>query len=555
VVRRPEAAGALASFARIARKYGPGLGARKFALLQSLSRGMLASAQQVLRLHELLCFLDAYPDDRRVHSLTRRMLADFRRRADLRKHRGKLSGSGIAGTDTPYRFFWPTAHWIGQHWPGSLVLDRDDLEAIREIRVALPSLLDPAQAEWLAGQHPKDLAPLDRLVPFGMTDADYVDDLIAALPGDEFSREAFGDRLDMSYVLREGRNTPERTTARFDRVDIHFQQAGLKSGYPDLRLEAQRGPQRIRKLRGKDALAAIRLARISMITRERDVAGFQFANPQDVVLVDDGQGLAFAMMGMTPARRATLPATYTALTLKNGVPIGYVQVELLGHHGALSFNTFETFRGAEAAWVFARFIAAAHQLFSCTVFSVEPYQLGLGNDEGIETGAWWFYQRMGFRPAAAPARRIAAREISRRKANPRFRSSAATLRTLARSHMFFRLKRSQPARLPRTHDWLGAATRALRDFRQADTADRRSAATAAALQRLGFSRRLLPDAHSRAMLVRWSGLVLALTSHGSWSLRERRQLLRLIRAKAGPSERAFARQLLRHRRLLRALDC
>lgn len=483
------------------------------------------------------------------------MLKSFRRRADLRRHRATMAGSGIAGTDTPFRFFFPTAHWITQHWPGALILDRDDDEAIREILAALPSLLDPAQAEWLASQHARDLAPVDRLVPFDVTDADFMNGLIAAMPGDEFSREAFGDRLDLSYVLRAGRNTPERTTARFDPVDVHFQATGLRSGYPDLRVEARRSPQHIRALRGEDALAVIRLARVSMITRERDVAGFQFANPRDVFLIEEGHGLAFAMMGMTPARRATLPATYTALTLKNGVPIGYIQVELLGCHGALSFNTFETFRGAEAAWVFARFIAAAHHLFGCTLFSVEPYQLGLGNEEGIETGAWWFYQRLGFRPSAAPARRLAAREIARRAADPSFRSSAATLRALARSHLFFTLERSQQARLPRTSDWLAAATKALRKFHQADSADRRAAATAAALQCLGATKNVRLDAQSRAMLGRWSGLVLALTRHGSWSPRERRQLLRLIEAKSGMSEREFQRRLLRHRRLRRALDC
>jgi hypothetical protein len=554
-VRRAVAVDALASLARIARQYEPGLGARKLSLLERLSHAKLASARQVLRLHELLCFLDAYPDDRRIRIRVRRMLHDFSRRADLRRHRGSLAGTGIAGTDTPYRFFFPTAYWITQHWPGALMLDREDLEAIREILAVLPSLLEPVQAEWLASQHPKDLAPVDRLVPLGVTDADFVNGLIAAMPGDEYSREAFGDRLDLSYILRRGRNTAERTTARFDRGAVHFQGTGLKSGYPDLRVEARCKPRRIVALRGGDALAAIRLARISMITRERDVAGFQFANPQDVALVEDSYGLAFAMMGMTPARRATLPATYTALTLKNGVPIGYVQVEVLGCHGALSFNTFETFRRAEAAWVFARFIAVARHVFGCTVFSVEPYQLGLGNEEGIETGAWWFYQRMGFRPHAASARRIATREIARRTAVPRFRSSAATLRALARSHMFFALERSRPARLPRTHVWLAAATQALRKFQQANAADRRADATAAALQRLGATKGTRLDAHSRAMLGRWSGLVLALTRHGSWSSRERRQLLRLIESKAGASERVFQKRLLRLRRLRRVLDC
>jgi hypothetical protein len=554
-VKRRAAAGTLASLGRIGRHHAPGLAARKLELLRILARSRLSSASLVLRLHEMLCFLDAYPDDRQVHIQARRMLRGFGRRPDLKRHRVSLAGTGIAGTDTPFRFFFPTAHWITQLWPGALVLDRDDHDAVRELLAALPSLLDPLRAEWLASRHATDLAPLDYLVPVGMTDADFVNSLIAAMPGDEFSRESFGDRLDLSYVLRAGRNTPERTTARFDTGAVHFQQSSMRSGYADLRAEARRKPQRVRALRGAEALDAIRLARISMITRERDLAAFQFANPGDAFLVEDGRGLAFAMMGVLPVRRATLTTAYTALTLKNGVPIGYIQVDLLGRHGALSFNTFETYRGAEAAHVFARFIAIAHNLFGCTDFSVEPYQLGFGNEEGIESGAWWFYHRFGFRPRAAAARRIAAREIARRAASSRYRSSPGTLRRLARSHLFYSLNRVQQSRLPRTDHWLAAATRALRRLPQAGSGNRCTAAADAALKRLRPAKRRRLDTHARAMLDRWAGLVLALTARGRWSRSERRDLLRLIESKAGTSERDFQRRVLCHRRLRKLLDC
>lgn len=554
-MKRRDAAGALASLGRIGRHHAPGLAVRKLALLQILARTRLGSPRQLLQLHELLCFLDAYPDDRGVRDRVRRMLREFERRPDLRRHRESLAGSGIAGTDTPFRFFFPTAHWITQNWPGALVLDRDDQDAVRALLAALPTLLDPARAEWLAGRHPTDLAALDHLAPAGMTDADFVNSVIAAMPGDGFTREAFGDRLDLSYVLRAGRGTPQRTTARFDTGAIHFQRDTLPSGYPDLRVEARRKPRRVRSLHGGVALAAIRLARISMITRERDLAAFQFANPGDVFLVDDGRGLAFAMMGVLPARRATLTTAYTALTLKNGVPIGYIQADVLGRHGALSFNTFETFRGGEAAWVFARFIALAHHLFGCTDFSVEPYQLGLGNEEGIESGAWWFYQRFGFRPRAASAKRIAARETARRAASSSYRSSPATLRKLARFHLFYSLDGRQSSRLPRTQQWLAAGTRALGRFRQAGARARSAAATSAALARLGAPGTSRLDARSRAMLDRWAGLVLAWTASGRWTAAERRRLLGLIIAKAARSERAFQKLLLRHRKLMRLLDC
>ena len=137
-----------------------------------------------------------------------------------------------------------------------------------------------------------------------------------------------------------------------------------------------------------------------MITRERDLAAFQYADPRDAFLVDDGEGLAFALVGMLPERRLLLPAVYGGLTLQNGVPIGYVQLDLLGRHAELSFNQFETFRDGGAARVFARLVAVTHHVFGCDQFSIEPYQLGHGNEEGIESGAWWFYHRFGFRPHA-----------------------------------------------------------------------------------------------------------------------------------------------------------
>ncbi len=549
---RGKGAVTLARLSRVARLYVPDVADRKLVLLRKLSRLSLASARQVHRLHELLCFLEAYPDDERVRSLVRVMLRKFGHRVDLARHRATLAGSGIAGTDIPFRFFWPTAWWIACNWPGALLLDRRDQEATREILAVLPLLLDPARAEWLAFQHPADLACIDRLLPAGMTDADFLNSLIAAMPGDEFTREAFGDRLDKSYILRSRRDTPERSTARFDCDKVHYQTGALQHGYPDLRVEARRRPRRVRALRGRDAASAIRLARISMITRERDVAGFQFADPADVFLVDDGRGLAFAVMGMTPARRATLPATYTALTLRNGVPIGYVQAELLGRHSALSFNTFETFRGGEAARVLARFIAVSFQLFRCTSFSVEPYQLGTGNEEGIKSGAWWFYYRLGFRPNNLFARKVAAREVARVARNSKYRSSSHTLRLLAKWHLFFSLDPMRRATLPRSAELLGDAAHELQRFPQLKAADRDRAATDAAARWLGAGR---PSPGGRRMLGRWAGLVLALARRGRWSAPERRQLFRLVEAKSGVSERDYLRRLLRLARLRRLLDC
>ena len=90
-----------------------------------------------------------------------------------------------------------------------------------------------------------------------------------------------------------------------------------------------RAPRRIAALRGAAAAALVRLARVSMITRERDLAVFQYPNARDAFLVDDGDGLAFAIIGAAVSRRALLPATYAGLVLRNGVPMGYIQLDVL----------------------------------------------------------------------------------------------------------------------------------------------------------------------------------------------------------------------------------
>jgi hypothetical protein len=113
----------------------------------------------------------------------------------------------------------------------------------------------------------------------------------------------------------------------------------------------------------------------------------------------------------------------------------------------------------------------------------------------------------------------------------------------------------QQSRLPRTHHWLAAATRALRRFPRSGGDNRSAGAADAASKRLGLAKNRRLDRGVRAMLERWAGLVLALTARGRWSRSERRNLLRLIESKAGPNEREYQRRVLRHHRLRQLLDC
>ncbi len=439
------AARALANLERIKDDYRAGSARRKLALLRKLDRARLRTAGQVERLHEALCFLRAYPDDARVAARVERMLRGFARRADLRRQRGRLADSGIAGTTIRYRFFWPTACWLAHRWPAQFRLDRNDGVAGDNIAGVLPLLVTPPEAQWLREREPEGYDALDALRG-PATDATWLVRGVESMPGDTFTRESIYDGLDPSCELLPGRDTPTRTLDRHVAAPAAFRTAPLRRARPALREEIRRPPRAVRVLGPKEGERIVELARGAMITRQRDLDAFAYGDARDVRIVDDGHGLAFALVGVVPERRTLLAAIYGALTLQNGVPIGYSQLDVIAGTAAVSFNTFPTFRGGEAAYAFARLLALARHLFGATSFSIEPYQLGEGNKEGIESGAWWFYYKMGFRPRAAPARRIARRELERLQANARYRSSAATLRKLAAWHVFSRPRPGAAAR-------------------------------------------------------------------------------------------------------------
>lgn len=543
---------ALAALERIRGDYGSGCADRKLALLERLRRTRLRSANAVTRLHEALCFLRAYPDDARVLVHVERMLAQFERRADLRAHREALADSGIAGTAIRYRFFWPTAGWIVRHWPDRLDIDRSESEIEEAIAALLPLLASPVEAEALRELGLPGFAALDRLRG-KLTDAAFLVRRVAAMAGDTRTREQSFDAIDASFELRAGPDTPSRTHARHRLAPAAFQSGPLHRARPDLRTEICRAPQSVRELSPREGEQLISLARGAMITRARDLDTFAYGDSRDVRIVDDGGGLAFALNGVVPERRALLQAYYGGLMLRNGVPIGYLQADLAHRSAALSFNTFATFRGAEAARTFARLLAALHHLFGAVSFSIEPYQLGKDNDEGLDSGAWWFYYKMGFRPRAAPAKKIVTEELARMKTDPAWRSPRATLVQLAQWHLFFDLDPAHTPGLPsiaalglRIANTLAARAGADRERAIADCA-------AEAMQLTGLRSLRGFSAGERQAWTRWSPLMLALPEVRRWSAADKAALVEVVRAKGGRSEIEYVARFAAHPKLAQAL--
>ena len=534
--------------------YGADSAEAKLALLCRLERAELRSARAVFRLHEVLCFLRAYPDDARLLAQVERMLARFAARADLRRAREALTDTGIAGTAIRYRFFWSTLRWLARRWPERISIDRSETEIEEKLAAALPLLLTWAEAAALKELDPPGFAAIDRLRARGESDAAFFARRIDAMPGDAFTREGFHDAIAPTYELKPGSDTPSRTRARHAAAPMAYQLEPLSLARPDLRDELGRIYRAVRLASAREGEQLIELARGAMVTRSRDLDAFAYGNARDVRLVDDGGGLGFVLIGVIPERRAVVPATCGYLILHNGVPIGYGEAFVTGRSATMTFNVFASFRGGEAAYTFCRTLAMVRHMFGAESFSLDQYQLGKGNDEAIASGAWWFYYKLGFRPLTADARRVLRQELARRRADPAHLSHAATLRALAESHLVFDYDRSRaPGLLPvaelglRIGDGLAARAGGDRERVLAECSRETMRLTGVRSLR-GFS------AGERLAWQRWSPLVVfALPGVSRWSQADRRALARVIRAKGGRDENEFIARFAAHPKLERAL--
>jgi len=537
-------------------RFDPEARARRLELLRALRRIRLTSARDVSDFHELLCFARAYPDGPELLAEVETQLGGFARRADLRRRRRALEDSGIAGTEIRFRFFWPMARWLCRRWPDRLRVDWARFSRKRDLEKILPFLVSYSETPALDELALSPREWLEKLRAPGETDAAFLVRRFEALAAEDSLREALYDRHDPALRLRPGPDTPSRTRAFVPLAPTVFQSAPLATGRPDLAREAARVRLRVRVAPPELAQRLIDLAHESMVTRSRDLDVFSNADPRDVRLVDCGDGLSFACFGARPERRLLLESVYGFLTLKNGVPIGYVLTAALFGSAEIAYNVFDSFRGAEAAHVFARVLAMTRRLFGARTFSIDPYQLGgLGNTEGLRSGAWWFYYKLGFRPRDPDVKRVLRGELARMKADPRHRSDAATLGRLASAHLHF----SPGAPSATTLGELSPGETGLRVARL--LAERWGSDRERGLRecsREGARRLRLRSlagwsAGERLWWRRWSPLLALLPEIERWNAAERRAAVEVIRAKGGVRESDFVRALAAHRRLQRGI--
>jgi hypothetical protein len=188
-----------------------------------------------------------------------------------------------------------------------------------------------------------------------------------------------------------------------------------------------------------------------------------------------------------------------------------------------------------------------------TCISVYPYQLGHENDEAIESGAFWFYRKLGFRPGRPDLQALAEREEKKIAVDPKYRTPPRTLKRLASGHVFYELPGSEVGawdRFSTRKIGLRVSRRMAREF--GGDLQRMREQSRRILERIVGTNASWKPAEKKAF-DNFALMLGDIPELRGWNKKDKEELIRLIRAKAMPDEMLYLQLTQRNDRLRRAL--
>jgi hypothetical protein len=547
----------LSQLEETSRRFDERSRSRAARLLARLSRRKLTDTDSLIRFHELLLFLRAHPPSREILELVEAELDGFARRVEQLRQMGAdlidldyIEYSGIVGTAVTGTFSYQIARWLATRFPKRVDIDWSRHERKDRLGATLPRLIPLLEEDSLVEANIPYLAWIDA---------------------------ARGRERDIAWLLRgfDKMQLSNREKAElYDSLELHirwdlddlsasrtknmrrarkiFYHKGPLIRRSEVSIEKQIAspPLKLKKLSVSRGEAMIDMLREATTVRYRELYGITNGDPAQVVEARVGRGVEIFLWGLSAERRLPLRAYHAGFTLKNGVPINYIEAITLFERAELGFNTFYTFRDGETAWVYAQVLKLLNQVVGATCFSIDPYQIGFNNDEAIDSGAFWFYRKLRFRPVRTDLARLGEGEEKKIETDRRYRTSARLLRRLSAGHIVYELPGS------RAGFWDGfqvrnlglAVSRRMAERFDGDAARARSYAVQYVARALYVRPDNLKQDERRAF--ENLALVLALIDDlDQWTGREKKALVQIIRAKAGASEADYARLMQNHEKL------
>ena len=417
----------------IRNRYETNFSSQKIKLLEAIGNEPSKNKQAIQSWYDSLLFLLAYPDNRLVYQQASWSLVQLQQHIksneNIQRH---LYNSGITGTRLCAAFSFEIVKWMRKEHPkdiGFSSFDADD----GHIQSILSAVMPKVESEILQDANENWRSWFKATMQKG---EDMLDRFIAVFDGSVIRPEvrdelwnAIGINVEIEFTthlcLPVSLTTP------------YYHRSLIKKNF---NRQQDIKPIPI-KLDETAAAQIIHCSRMILIRHLREIDPISFTAPKLVTYYHLQRGISIALMGMVPERRHPIDSYMGYVVFKNGLPVAYAGSWILFDSGRIGLNIFPAYRGGESQYIFDQVLKLHRKVYRLKRFSVDPYQIGKENNDGIRSGAFWVYYHAGYRPIGKEQKQLAEAEALLIKTKPGHRSPAVVLKKLSDSRMEFILQK------------------------------------------------------------------------------------------------------------------
>ncbi len=509
--------------------------------LTNLIRCKPASVAVSKIFHDVLLFIYVHPCNERIRHLAEEGLIRTRdhvisvMNSSRQNSQRSLSGTGIAGSMITSQFSFPITKWLLQKFPADVSMDSAGDNA--ESGVAVLHRLFPRIEYYYTTQGNISLTKrIQSLTGRQQVLQKLVTAFEEHIP-DERLQEILFDSMQVFTSWKLDHPVFNRSFIRGISLPVFYHRKIIKQA--DLAAVLKMPlPEKI-KLSHQQCIHLMDVAKASLAFYSRETEPVTLAGASTVKLFSCGRGLAIALFGIKADRRLSLESYIGYMVFKNNVPVAYGGGWIFGDRCKIGLNVYPLFRKGESAVLFAEVLRLYQRLYKIQRFVVKPYQFGKGNKEGLQSAAFWFYYKLGFRPQEQIIAGIAEAEYKSGR-----RSSMELLTQFTGSSLELSLKPLLPEDMDPEHISAVITKMILKKFNGS-----RALALKTCSSRLQNQLQVKDASVYEPHFSEFSLLCNLVPGLDNWEPAEKKKLLMLLKAKTQNDE-AYIRQMQRCRHLV-----
>jgi hypothetical protein len=415
--------------------YGKQFALEKMQLLNTINIKTIKNKKAVQDCYAGLEFLIAYPDNKTIYKLSSQLLQQLQEYLKTNENLSfSLYNSGITNTTFCAAFSFELVKWLRKTRPKEIKLrsiEADDAQIQFVLSVVMPKaeseIFQDANAEWKGW-----------LQQLKKQDEDLLDQFIAIFNSSDIRPEVKDELWNKIGIYVEINFTshcclPQSLTRLYYNRSLIRKE--IKKQIPVVT------PIR-KELTENEAEQIIEYSRMIMLANLREIDPISYTTAKLVSYYHLPRGISVALMGMEPERRHPIDSYMGYMVFKNGLPVAYAGSWIFFDSGRIGLNVFSNYRGGESKYIFEQVLELHRKVYRLKRFTVDPYQIGKKNRDGIHSGAFWMYYHSGFRPIHKIQQELATAEDLKIKSNSGYRSPVSVLKTLANSRLELVLQKS-----------------------------------------------------------------------------------------------------------------